>query len=113
MKQSKKEDKLISNLMKHSSMKMPFQDFEDRMMDKIYEEKQQHASVRSNVRFAWLFFFLGLFLGLLITSLTTKLDYQLIGIPLKKIAYLLQIGIALVLLFQFDWLLKLTFRKKD
>ena len=113
MEQFKEDDKLIKDLMKHSALKMPFEDFEDRMMDKIYEEKRQQTSVQKSTRIAWVFFFLGLFFGLLITSLTSTLDYQLIGIPLKKLAYLLQIGIALVLLFQLDWLLNLTFRKKD
>jgi TRAP-type C4-dicarboxylate transport system permease small subunit len=113
MENLKKEDRFIKDMMRHSAFKMPFEDFEDRMMDKIYEEKQQKTSVQKSTRIAWVFFFLGLFFGLLITSLTSTMDYQLIGIPLKKLAYLLQIGIALVLLFQLDWLLNLTLRKKD
>lgn len=113
MDQLKKEDKLLKGLMKHSLVELPFQDFEERMMDKIRQEKQQHNLVQHNIRFAWIFFVLGLFLGLLITNMTANLNQQLYGISLKKIAVFIQIGIAFVLLFQFERLLNLTFRKKN
>jgi hypothetical protein len=93
------EEKLIRNLMKHSLTKMPFDDFEARMMD-------------NNIRFAWIFFFVGLFMGLAITNMTANLNVQLYGIPLKQVTLIIQIGIALVLLVQFEKLLDLSFRKK-
>ncbi|WP_339738260.1 hypothetical protein [uncultured Sunxiuqinia sp.] len=106
------EEKLIRNLMKHSLTKMPFDDFEARMMDKINQEKRQHESVLNNIRFAWIFFFVGLFMGLAITNMTANLNVQLYGIPLKQVTLIIQIGIALVLLVQFEKLLDLSFRKK-
>ncbi len=113
MDKKHQEEKLIKNLMKHSLTKMPFQDFEERMMDKIHQEKRQHESVLNNIRFAWIFFFVGLFLGLAITNMTANLNIHLYGISLKQITLMIQIGIALVLLFQFEKLLGLSFRKKD
>lgn len=106
------EEKLIRNLMKHSLTKMPFDDFEARMMDKIHQEKRQHESVLNNIRFAWIFFFVGLFLGLAVTNMTANLNVQLYGISLKQVTLIIQIGIALVLLVQFEKLLDLSFRKK-
>lgn len=106
------EEKLIRNLMKHSLTKMPFDDFEARMMDKIHQEKRQHESVLNNIRFAWIFFFFGLFLGLAVTNMTANLNVQLYGISLKQVTLIIQIGIALVLLVQFEKLLDLSFRKK-
>jgi TRAP-type C4-dicarboxylate transport system permease small subunit len=113
MDNTHREEKLIKNLMKHSLTKMPFDDFEARMMDKIHQEKRQHKSVLNNIRFAWIFFFVGLFLGLAITNMTANLSVQLYGISLKQITLIIQIGIALVLLFQFEKLLDLSFRKKN
>lgn len=113
MEHREKEEKLFKSLMKHARVELPFQDFEDRMMDKIHQEKQHRQLVKTNIRYAWLFFFLGLFLGLLITSLTAQLHQQLYGIPLKKIAIVLQIGIVLIFLFQFERLLGITFRRKN
>lgn len=106
------EEKLIRNLMKYSLTQMPFDDFEARMMDKIHQEKRQHESVLNNIRFAWIFFFVGLFLGLAITNMTANLNVQLYGISLKQVTLIIQIGIALVLLVQFEKLLDLSFRKK-
>ncbi len=113
MDKSKKDDQLIRNLMTHSLKEMPFQDFEDRMMDKIYEEKQKNKSVSGSIRLAWLFFFFGLFLGLLITRITANLDVLFIGIPANKIVFFLQIGIAMVLLFQLDKLIDFSFKRKS
>jgi len=113
MDETTQEEKLVRDLMKRSLTEMPFKDFEARMMDKIYHEKQRQESILSNIRFAWIFFFLGLFLGLAITNMTANLNMQLYGISLKQIALLVQIGIAVVLLFQFEKLLGLSFRKKN
>ena len=99
--------------MQRSLIEMPFQDFEDRMMDKIYQEKLQKQSISGNIRVAWLFFFLGLFLGLLITNMTSNLDELIKGIPAEKIAFFMQIGIALILLFQLDKLIGFTFKKRN
>lgn len=113
MDKMQQEEKLIKNLMKHSLTEMPFQDFEDRMMDQIRQEQQQKKSVNNNLHLAWLFFFLGLFMGLLITSLTVNLNEQIHGIPLRKIALFVQFAIAVILLFQFDRLLNFSFRRKN
>ncbi|KOH42795.1 hypothetical protein [Sunxiuqinia dokdonensis] len=112
MDKKNQEERLIKNLMKHSLTKMPFEDFEARMMDRIHQEKRQQESVTNNIRFAWMFFFVGLFLGLGITNMTANLSVQLYGISLKQVTLIIQIGIALVLLFQFEKLLDLSFRKK-
>ena len=112
MDKSNKEKQLVSKLMKHSNNKIPFEDFEDRMMDKIYEEKQKDKAVLGSIRFAWLFFFIGLFLGLLITRITSNLDGLIDGIPMEQIAFFSQIGIALLLLFQLDKLIDFRFKKK-
>jgi hypothetical protein len=108
-----KEDRLLKNLMKHAKQDFPFLDFEERMMDKIRQEKSQQESVSGSIRISWLFFFVGLFLGLLITDMVSNLDELIKGVPAEKIAFYLQIGIALVLLFQFEKLIGLTFKKKS
>ena len=113
MKQVDKEEQLIRNLMKHSEVEMPFSDFEERMMDKIFEEKIQSKAVKSNIRVAWFFFFLGLFFGLMITNMMANLDTIAEGIPMEKIAFFTQIGIALLLLFQLDKLIDFRFNKKS
>ncbi|HKJ42317.1 MAG TPA: hypothetical protein VKA27_09480 [Sunxiuqinia sp.] len=112
MNDNQQEEQLLKDLMKHSVVEMPFADFEDRLMDKIYSEKQHKQTVSKNIGVAWIFFFLGLFFGLLITNMTANLNDLFKGIPAKEIALFLQIGIAVVLLFQFDRLFGYTFREK-
>ena len=112
MKNNQREEQLLKDLMKYSLVEMPFPDFEDRLMDKIQQEKQDQQTVSGNIRVAWLFFFLGLFFGLLITNMTTDLDHLFHGIPAKEIALSLEIGISIILLFQFERLFGYTFRKK-
>ena len=112
MKQADKEELLVQNLMKHAEMEMPFSDFEDRMMDQIYEEKNQSKAVNNNIRIAWFFFFLGLFFGLLITNMTANLDSLAEGIPVEQIVFFTQVGIALLLLFQLDKLIDFRLKKK-
>ena len=112
MSDQKHEEKVLNNLMKQSLIKIPFADFEDRLMDKIYQEEHQQKSISGNIRVAWIFFFLGLFLGLLITSMTSNMSNLIQGIPVKEIAFILQIGIVVVLLFQFDKLLGYSLKNK-
>lgn len=113
MDKSRQEDQFVNNLMKHSLEEMPFQDFEERMMDKIHEEKQKEKSVSGSIRLAWLFFFLGLSLGLVITYITANLDQLIVGIPVNKIGSYLQIGIVILLLFQLDKLIDFSFKRKS
>ena len=108
-----KENKLVEKLMSHSLAKLPFQDFEDRLMDKIYLEEQHKKAVSGNIRIAWIFFCAGLFFGLLITSLISNMDTLIAGFPLKKITFYLQILIALILLFQFEKLIGFSLNKKN
>ena len=112
MKQVDREEKLMNELMKNASVDMPFSDFEQRMMDKIQLESQNNKSVSKNIRLAWFFFFLGLFFGLLITNMTSNLDSLVEGIPMERIAFFTQAGIAVLLLFQLDKLIDFRFKKK-
>lgn len=105
MDNSVKEEKIVKSLMKHSRADMPFQDFDERMMDLIYKEERQQKSIRRDIRMAWMFFFLGLFLGLFIAGFTIEPDIFGDNIPTQTINMILQICIAVVLLFQLDRLL--------
>ncbi|MGQ8336774.1 hypothetical protein ACUNWD_09505 [Sunxiuqinia sp. A32] len=113
MDKQNKEEKVVGKLMQKSLVEMPFRDFEDRLMAKIVDEKQRQKSVSNTIRIAWIFFCLGLFFGLLITSLVANLEQLIIGIPAKKLAFGLQIGIAVILLLQFDKLLDFTIKRKE
>ena len=113
MEKYNREEKLLGEMMQHSSMEMPFNDFEEKLMARIDLEKNEQKPVLSTIRIAWLFFCLGLFFGLLITNLTTNLDQLIAGVPAKKIALFVQVGVVLILLLQFDKLISFTFKKKD
>lgn len=105
MDNSVKEEIIIKNLMKYSHTEMPFQDFDNRMMDLIYKEEKQQKSIRRDIKMAWIFFFLGLFLGLFIAGFMLEPDMFSENIPSQEIIMILQVCIVIVLLFQLDRLL--------
>lgn len=110
MNKSNQEDHLIKRLMQHSGREMPFLDFEDRLMDRIYHEESVQRGLPGSIRIAWLFFALGLFLGLVLVGLMANIDERVFGIPLSSLINYLQIAMVLVLLSQFDTLMSFSIR---
>ncbi len=106
------EEKIISELMKHSAEEMPFADFEDRMMNRIHEETSRSGSFLKQVKLSWFFFIIGTGFGLLLSMIASQSNVLIYGIPIQRFVLLAQIIFAILLLTQFDKLLQLT-RKKD
>lgn len=60
------KDKHIKDIISYSVKKMPFQDFEDELMERIAKEQIKRNSVFKDLKRSWIFFICGLISGVLI-----------------------------------------------
>lgn len=105
------EENDLKEWMKDSKLNIQLPDFEDRVMDAIYEKQTSEKSVWRNIRWSWFFFFIGLVLGPVVTKLFASFDLKILG-DKSNIAILgFEIIVILILATQFDKLIRVTFRK--
>jgi len=112
MMNSEKEEKLIRELMEKSGREMPFVDFEEKLMEKIYNEEKISRSFLKDVKLSWFFFIVGSGFGLFLSVISSQINNTIWGIPAQQITMLIQVVFVVLLLSQFDNLIKLT-RKQD
>ena len=110
---TKKEEKIIHELMSKSSAEMPFSDFEDKLMGKIYQETERSRSFLKNIKLSWLFFIIGTFFGLFLSIIAGQLSKIILGFPSQRILLVIQIIFAILLLTQFSNLFELTKKRND
>jgi hypothetical protein len=92
----------FSELMRHSRLKMPFSDFEERTMARIYREQQVKAATRRYRKISWVFFVLGAVLGALATGFITLLP----GLNRGALSLGCQLGYVILLLAALNYLLR-------
>lgn len=88
--------------MRHSRLKMPFSDFEERTMVRIYREQQVKAASRRYRKLSWVFFVLGAVLGALATGFITALP----GLGSGLLVLGCQLGYVILLLAALNYLLR-------
>ena len=109
---AEKEEKLIRELMGKSAQKMPFSDFENKLMEQIHREEKTTRSLLKDVKLSWLFFITGTFFGLLLSIFAGQLNGSILGFPAQRVILIVQVIFAILLLSQFDKLIDLT-RKRN
>jgi len=105
-------NQLLSQLMKKSSLKMPFSDFEENTMHRFHKEIRQKQVLSRDRKLAFFFFLLGSTLGLVINSLLQQLRYRFLGISAETILLIFQISFVLLFLTQLENFIKLFVRLK-
>lgn len=107
-----KEEELIRELMGKSGHKMPFADFEDKLMDQIHREAKHSQSFLKDVKLSWFFFIVGSCFGLVLSVIAGQMNEPIFGFPAQRIVLLVQVVFVILLLSQFDKLIELT-RKRN
>jgi hypothetical protein len=99
---TEKKDKLVRELMEKSGREMPFADFEDKLMEQIYNEAKTSRSFLKDIQLSWFFFVLGTFFGLILNIIISKMNQPIMGIPAQQFSLILQTLFVIFLLFQID-----------
>ena len=108
---SEKEELLIRELMDKSEARMPFPDFEDKLMERISTEAVKSKSWLKDIKLSWFFFLVGTSLGLVISLILGSLHEPIYGIPPQRILFIVESVFVVLLLSQFDKLIELTKKK--
>jgi uncharacterized membrane protein YiaA len=66
------DDKNLKEILSHSKLKLPFSDFEDRMLQKIQNYELKKKAADKNKFFSYLCFLAGIILGTVINNLISR-----------------------------------------
>ena len=105
---SDQKDKFIQELMAKSERKMPFDDFEERLMQQIHKEAKTSHSFLKDIKLSWFFFTIGTIFGLVLNILVAEMNKSVFGIPSQRLLLIVQVLFVMLLLFQIDRLVGLT-----
>lgn len=109
-----KDDSIFSDLIKKSLVKVPSDDFTDRLMEKIEAEKATAKPSFLNFRLSWLFFIVSIVLVPVSLRLITGTFHQpILTKYADKISPVLLVMFSLIVLLQLDNLLKSFFSRKN
>jgi len=111
MENFKENDKAFYQLMQKSKVPMPFSDFEDKMMQKIYQEERYKKSIFQDIKLSTFFFIIGTVFGILVSILLPKLEGSFFGISPDEFLLPFQVIFIILLLTQLESLIKLVRRQ--
>lgn len=108
------KDALLEDLMKKSQVKIPSDDFTDRIMSRIEEEKTSVKLPSFSLRLSWIL----LIIAVVLVPVILKLFNAIFAFPfltqyMGRISLMVLLGISFMVLYQFDNLLGVYFRKKE
>jgi hypothetical protein len=107
-----REDKMFKELLAKASRSMPFQDFEDEVMNKINEIQSNEELVlegyRRGITYSWIFFLIGIVCGVVLTSWIPQFDIGFLGLDSGNFLLIFQIGFLIFILLHFEKLLTMT-----
>ena len=101
------KDQSFSEMMKKSKLAMPFSDFEERTMARIYKENIVKVSVLKYKKLAVLFFIMGTGFGFATTYFLSLPETTIVGIPSDTILLVCRLSYVLLILTQLNSILKL------
>lgn len=107
------EDTLIRELMQRSVRKMPFADFEEKLMEQIHEKEETSRSFLKDIKLSWFFFIVGTLFGLFLNMIVANIDGTILGFSVQRFSLIIQALFVILLLTQFDKLAGLTKSAND
>jgi hypothetical protein len=107
------KEKFVKELMAKSERKMPFDDFEDKLMQQIHKEANTSRSFLKDIKLSWFFFTIGTIFGLVLNILVAEMNTTIFGIPSQRLLLIVQVLFVMLLLSQFDRLIGLTKNTKQ
>jgi len=108
-----REDKLFRELMGKSVGQMPFSDFEEKLMSKIYKEESASRSFLKNIKLSWFFFIVGALFGISLCLVVGQMNETIFGLPLQRLLLFAESVFVVLLVSQFDQLFRLTKRARS
>ena len=109
----KSPEEALSGIMQRSMLRMPFADFEDKLMFAVVQQEQYKRKVSGDARLSCLFFLLGTGFGLTVNHFLSRLQLSLLGLSPEQFLLFFQVGFVFLLLTQLDKLLRLLHRLKN
>ena len=111
--QESAENRLIDELLKKSLIKLPSENFTDRLMEKIEAEKAHEKLSFLSIKLSWVFLTIAVIMVPLSLRLITETIHQENFLPyIAKISPALLLLFSFLVLFQLDNLLKTFFGRK-
>lgn len=107
------EENEFKKMMQNSKLEIEFPDFEENVMEKIYEKKSNRKSVWRNLKISWVFFFIGSFFGIFATQFLADINLPFLAEDSKLVLLVGEIIIVFVVASQFDMLIRFTFKKRE
>jgi len=101
-----KDDELFT-IMKKGKRTMPFNDFEDRIMTRIYEETTYKEVVSNKLKLSLIFFVIGIASGVALTLLFSVFGKPVLGINPETLALPILFVIAVIAIMTLDNFLRL------
>ena len=112
MENNNNHDKYFRELLQGNHREMPFNDFEDELMDEIAAEHERKNSFLKNIKLSWLFFFFGIISGIVLAVLSNGVTEGSGGLQ-ENLVYALAIIFCLIIVFLADNLFRLSFRHNN
>ncbi|MEX1241486.1 MAG: hypothetical protein WEB30_17325 [Cyclobacteriaceae bacterium] len=106
------DDDLYS-IMKKGKRTMPFDDFEDKVMDKIYYEYAHKRVVSNKLKLSLIFFIIGTVSGIVLALLFSTFGDPVFGMHPKTLTLLILFIIAVVAIMSLDNFLRLIKKYSD
>ncbi|MCF6356430.1 MAG: hypothetical protein L3J54_01370 [Draconibacterium sp.] len=107
------KEREFKNMMKNTKLEIQFPDFENNVMEQIQVNEASRRSVLKNLQISWIFFFIGIFFGIFATQFLADIHIPNLGENSKIILLIVEILIVFVVAFQFDSLIRFTFKRRD
>lgn len=105
------KDKLLESLIGQSELKMPFPDFDQKVMESIRQSVSAEKERKSMITKSWFFFVIGLLLGSAAPVLVKYMQFPE-NINPQLVTLVIQIIISLIFLFVLERLISVTFRRR-
>jgi len=105
-------DKNLQEILQKKEGPALSENFEESTMTKIYQSESSKSSERRYIRLIYLFFALGLILGFILSTSFMDNEIFLFGLNLAENTLLLQIPMALVIIWLFEKIYRIVLFQK-
>lgn len=103
-------DHNLRSFIVEGKLEMPFDDFEEKVMDSIDKEVVNTIRLKKLISKSWLFYIVGLFFGLFSPTLINYISFP-VGVNKNMVVLVFQVIFALAALFFLEKLIRITFKK--
>jgi hypothetical protein len=107
MRQTDTDDKFVHGIMLKSKLKVPFSDFDDKIIRLIKAKNLRPLSIKREFRLSWEFFIIGSVLGFSISIILPTIQSSVLGLQLSKLTLPFQIVFTFLFISQLDNLIDL------